>query len=85
MENAKRDENNIPTLLAVSNVDDTTPVRLQANPTTHRLLVENLVASGITAPATTPTYLGQLFVDTMAQKLYFAAGITSSSDWIILN
>ena len=39
--NAQRDENDVSTLLAVSSVDGTTPVVLWANPTTHRLLVDN--------------------------------------------
>ncbi len=39
MAQAKRDDNYIPTLLAVSNADGTTPVVLWADPTTHRLLV----------------------------------------------
>ena len=39
MSNAKRDDNYIPTLLAVSNADGSTPVSLYADPTTHRLLV----------------------------------------------
>lgn len=39
MGNAKRDDNSIPTLLAVSNADGITPVTLYADPTTHRLLV----------------------------------------------
>ncbi len=38
MENAKRDENSVTTLLAISNVDEVTPVALWADPTTHRLL-----------------------------------------------
>ena len=38
MADAKRDSNYITTLLAVSNVDGTTPVVLWADPTTHRLL-----------------------------------------------
>ncbi len=41
---AERDENYVPTLLAVSSVDNVTPVTLYANPTTHRLLVN--LASG---------------------------------------
>jgi len=39
MGEAKRDNNRIPTLMAVSNVDQTTPVVLWADPVTHRLLV----------------------------------------------
>lgn len=44
MANASRDENSIPTLLGVSNADGTTPIRVYADPTTHRLLVD--VGSG---------------------------------------
>lgn len=45
MTNAYRDENNVPTIIASSNVDGTTPVRVYADPTTHRLLVD-IPASG---------------------------------------
>lgn len=38
--NAYRDENSVPTLIAVSNVDGFTPVRLWADPVSHRLLVD---------------------------------------------
>lgn len=48
MANAKRDDNYIPTLLAVSNADGSTPVALYADPTTHRLLVS--IALTIEAP-----------------------------------
>lgn len=39
MANAKRDDNQVPTLLALSSADGVTPVTLWADPTTHRLLV----------------------------------------------
>jgi hypothetical protein len=39
MGDAQRDNNSIPTLIAVSNVDGVTPVVLYADPVTHRLLV----------------------------------------------
>lgn len=45
MAEAARDGNYVPTLIAVSNADGTTPVRLYADPTTHRLLV-NLGGAG---------------------------------------
>lgn len=38
-ENASKDENGVSTLIAVSSVDGKTPVKVYANPTTHRLLV----------------------------------------------
>lgn len=40
MSNAKRDQNFVTTLLAVSSVDGVTPVLLWADPVTHRLLVD---------------------------------------------
>ncbi len=40
MSQAYRDENDVPTLIASSNVDGKTPVRLYADPITHRLLVD---------------------------------------------
>ena len=47
MADAKRDNNQVTTLLAVSNADGITPVRLWADPTTHRLLV-SVTTSGTT-------------------------------------
>lgn len=47
MTNASRDENAVPTLIGVSNVDGVTPVRLWVDPVTHRLLVD-LTGGGIT-------------------------------------
>ena len=46
MADAKRDSNQITTLLAVSNADGVTPVVLWADPTTHRLLVDLPAGSG---------------------------------------
>lgn len=41
MGKAERDANYVPTLIAVSNADGTTPITLYADPTTHRLLVSS--------------------------------------------
>lgn len=46
MADAKRDDNFVPTLLAVSSVDGVTPVTVYANPITHRLLVDVPAGSG---------------------------------------
>lgn len=46
MANAKRDENSVPTLIAVSSADGTTPVLVYANPTTHRLLTTAASGNG---------------------------------------
>lgn len=40
MAQAKRDQNFVPTLLAVSSMDGSTPTTVYADPTTHRLLVD---------------------------------------------
>ncbi len=45
---AKRDQNSVPTLLAVSSADGTSILRLYANPDTHRLLVD--LGDGVTGP-----------------------------------
>lgn len=42
---AQRDQNFVPTLLGISNVDGVTPVTIYADPITHRLLVDNANAS----------------------------------------
>ena len=58
MANAARDENNIPTLIAVSSADGETPVRVYADPDTHRLLTQNegnTTATAATTNATTTT------------------------------
>lgn len=40
MENAARDQNRVTTLIAVSSADGVTPIKLYADPVTHRLLVD---------------------------------------------
>ena len=41
------------------------------------------ISSGIVVPISTPTKVGDLYVDTVAQTLYFAVGNSSSADWIL--
>lgn len=45
MANAYRDQNSVPTLIGVSNVDGFTPVRVYADPVTHRLLVDSAITA----------------------------------------
>ena len=52
MSNAKRDDNRIVTLLAVSSTDSTTPVVIEADATTKRLLVNATLASSEPSPST---------------------------------
>jgi len=44
MANAGRDGNRVTTLIVFSNADNTTPINLWADPTTHRLLVDATAA-----------------------------------------
>lgn len=44
-----------------------------------------VITSGTTAPASTPSKVGNIYVDTTNKKLYFATGATNSSDWTIAN
>jgi hypothetical protein len=39
--------------------------------------------TGTAAPAVTPSFVGQVFVNTTAKKTYTATGTTNSSDWTI--
>ena len=41
-------------------------------------------STGTAAPAVTPTYEGEVFVDTTADKVYFSVGTASSADWVTL-
>lgn len=41
--------------------------------------------TGTAAPISTPTYIGQEFVDTTNKKVYKATGTSSSTDWVVLN
>ena len=42
---------------------------------------QDKATSGSTAPATTPSYVWQQYIDTTADKMYVATGTSSSSDW----
>ena len=42
---------------------------------------QDKATSGSWAPSTTPSYIGQMYVDTTNDNLYVATGTSSSSDW----
>jgi len=44
-----------------------------------------IISSGSGAPSSTPSKVGNLYVDTTNKILYAAAGTSSSADWIIQN
>jgi len=43
------------------------------------------ISSGIVAPASTPTKIGDIYIDTVLAKVYIATGTSSSADYKILN
>lgn len=45
----------------------------------------SIITSGAVAPVTTPAAIGQIYIDTLAAKVYISTWTASSSDWTILN
>ena len=43
------------------------------------------VSSGSGAPASTPTNIGNIYVDTLNIKVYIATGTTNNANWTIVN
>lgn len=43
------------------------------------------ITSGVVAPSSTPEKVGNIYIDTVAKKLYFSTGTSSSADWTIAN
>jgi hypothetical protein len=41
----------------------------------------NLILSGAGAPGSTPSFIGQMYIDTTGKRQYFATGTASSADW----
>jgi hypothetical protein len=52
----------------------------QASPDLHPSIF-----SGVEAPDSTPSKIGDIFVDTALAKVYVSTGTSSSDDWSILN
>jgi hypothetical protein len=45
---------------------------------------KSTVSTGVVAPTSTPSTVGDLFIDTDASAIYIAVGTSSSADWIEL-
>jgi microcystin-dependent protein len=43
------------------------------------------VTVGVVAPATAPPFIGAMYVDSVANKVYVATGTAASTDWSLLN
>ncbi len=63
------------------------PVRMNVSAETIQDIVDSLpaITSGTTAPSSTPTKIGDIYVNTSGSKVYIAKGTSSSADWLILN
>ena len=79
------DDNFVKTLLGVSNADGKSTVKIWADPITHRLLVDTVSFTGAGAPGTTPTSVGQMYVDTAGGKVYVSVATVNSGSWALLN
>lgn len=44
-----------------------------------------MAATGTGAPGSTPTKIGDIYVDTDAPNVYISTGISSSADWLIVS
>lgn len=77
-ENAKRDENSVPTLIGVSSADGTTTLRAYVDPLTHRLLVSSAGGGGLTELPATGTVNGSNVTFTFTQEPTY---IVSDGAW----
>lgn len=83
---APRDNNRVPALMGVSSSDGVTPTLIYVDPVTHRVLVDMpAVSSGVVAPSTTPTALGQTYINTATGSIYISNGTSSSANWVVVN
>lgn len=71
MTDARRDNNYITTLIAVSSLDGISPVTLFADPVTHRLLVSSSGGSGITMEVPSGTIDGSNVTFTVGNEPRF--------------
>ncbi len=76
MSDAAHDSNSIPTLIGVSSADGITPIRVYANPSTHRLLV---TASG---SATGTWYKVSGTID--GANVTFTIAVAVTSDFLLV-
>ena len=89
-ENSAIDSNNKSVAMAVTDDSSLERRMLRIDDTTKGLKVMlvggvGLLTTGTSAPATTPTAVGQFFIDTTGKKAYISMGTTNSNDWVILN
>lgn len=74
---ASKDDNNVSSLLGVSSTDGSTPVKVYASPTSHRLLVDGIGATGPTGPAGATGAAGGVALSAQAQTTGATGAIAS--------
>lgn len=84
MANAAKDENSVPTLIAVSSTDGSTPVRIYGDPTTHRLLVDDTIG-GVTGPGSSTDSAVALWDGTTGDKLKNSTVTVSGTGVLAVN
>jgi len=76
----------IPVAPLADDKGNSTPIWLNWFNAIFRLLSKSpTIFTGLVAPTTTPDKIGDMFIDTVLSKVYVATGVSSSSDWKILN
>ncbi len=74
-------------------IDELVSEKRQANPTwlnwfnaAARLIrLSPSISKGIIAPITTPEKIGDMYIDIVLSKVYISTGVSSASDWKIMN
>ena len=86
----KRDENHVPVVGFVT--DDTSEFikmgRIDNVSKGLKVMIvggAGTVSSGSGAPSSTPTVVGEFYIDTSGKKMYVSMGTTNSNDWVIQN
>lgn len=72
-------------LTAISSTGDTLDFYMSVSGRANGDLYYPTITSGTSAPSTTPTKIGDIYVRTDTDKMYIATGTSSSSDWTIVN
>jgi len=72
---AKHDSNRVPAILAVSSVDNSTPVILWGDPSTHELLVQGFAGGSINGPG----------VPTIDSYTHLAINLNAGSDQLLVS
>ncbi len=72
--------------IAIPATGSCTPIWLNWANSVYRLLgLAPTIYTGIIAPTDTPGKIGDTYIDTVLGKVYVSVGVSSSSDWKILN